>query len=130
MSNAKALANALLGYGFDLLSGGTDNHMMTIDLRNKGIKSHDAEEMLELAGITVSRCSLPFDPTPEAKNGIRIGTPSVTTRDMSENDMNQIALVISMVIENFGSNKDKAVSIVKELLNRYPLYPELFGSFT
>jgi len=124
LSNAKTLANALLEYGFKLLSGGTDNHMMTVDFNGKGIKAKDAEKTLELIGITVSRCSLPFDAIPEAKNGIRIGTAAVTTRGMTENDMNQIARIISLVAENFESNRDKAELMVKELLNRHPLFPE------
>ncbi|MDD5596806.1 MAG: serine hydroxymethyltransferase [Victivallaceae bacterium] len=124
LTNARMLAGALKERGFILVSGGTDNHMMTIDLRNKNVTACDAEKMLEHIGINVSRCSLPFDIIQEGKNGIRIGTPSVTSRGMSEKDMSFIAGIISMAVENFSANKKKAALMVKELLSRYPLYPE------
>ena len=123
--NAKALAQALLELGFSLVSGGTDNHLVLIDLSNRGITGADAQEALEKAWITVNKNSVPFDKLPPAKaSGIRLGTPAVTTRSMGPDEMRLIALFISTILTNWGDEKMivQIRSQVKELCDRFPLY--------
>jgi len=123
--NAKALAQALLELGFSLVSGGTDNHLVLIDLSNRGITGADAQEALEKAWITVNKNSVPFDKLPPAKaSGIRLGTPAVTTRSMGPDEMRLIALFISKILTNWGDEKMivQIRSQVKELCDRFPLY--------
>jgi len=101
IKNSKALAAELLKYKFNLVSGGTDNHLILIDLRNKRISGKEAQNRLEKAGITVNKNTIPFDPNPPFNpSGIRMGTPAITTRGMKENEMKKIALWISEVISN------------------------------
>jgi len=108
VKNAKTLANKLLGLGYDLISGGTDNHLMLMDLRNKGITGKQAEKALEEAGITVNKNMIPFDPQkPWIASGIRIGTPAVTTRGMKEKDMGVIAELINKVLNDTENQKIK-----------------------
>ena len=108
VKNAKTLANKLLGLGYDLISGGTDNHLMLMDLRNKGITGKQAEKALEEAGITVNKNTIPFDPQkPWVASGIRIGTPAVTTRGMKEKDMGVIAEFINRVVNDIENQKVK-----------------------
>jgi len=108
VKNAKTLANKLLGLGYDLISGGTDNHLMLMDLRNKGITGKQAEKALEEAGITVNKNTIPFDPQkPWVASGIRIGTPAVTTRGMKEKDMGVIAEFINRVLNDTENQKVK-----------------------
>jgi len=108
VKNAKTLANKLLGLGYDLISGGTDNHLMLMDLRNKGITGKQAEKALEEAGITVNKNTVPFDPQkPWVASGIRIGTPAVTTRGMKEKDMGVIAEFINRVLNDTENQKVK-----------------------
>lgn len=124
-NNAQKLASSLKEYGFQIISGGTDNHLMLIDLTNKGITGKAAEAALEKAGITVNKNMVPFDPkSPFVTSGIRIGTPAVTTRGMKENDMETIAGFIN---EAINSNSDDSVlnSIkekVSEFCKGFPLY--------
>ncbi len=123
--NAQALANALIEHDFNIVSGGTDNHLMLVDLRNKDVTGKVAEKALDLAGITVNKNTVPKETqSPFVTSGIRIGTPAVTTRGMKEREMEQIAKLIDRVIASSG---DPAVaSQVKEevldLTNRFPLY--------
>src|SRR6478672_6589758 len=123
--NAQALASALMEHGFDLVSGGTDNHLMLVDLRNKDVTGKVAEKALDAAGITVNKNTVPKETqSPFVTSGIRIGTPAVTTRGMKEPEMERIARLIDRVIASAG---DPAVaSSVKEevldLTNRFPLY--------
>jgi glycine hydroxymethyltransferase len=123
--NAQALANALIELGFNIVSGGTDNHLMLVDLRNKDVTGKVAEKALDAAGITVNKNTVPKETqSPFVTSGIRIGTPAVTTRGMKEREMQQIAKLIDKVIASSG---DPAVaSSVKEevldLTNRFPLY--------
>ena len=123
--NAQTLANALIDHGFNLVSGGTDNHLMLVDLRNKNVTGKVAEKALDAAGITVNKNTVPKETqSPFVTSGIRIGTPAVTTRGMGEPEMEQIASLINRVI---SSNGDPTVaSSVKEevldLTNRFPLY--------
>ncbi len=108
VKNAKTLANKLVGLGYNLISGGTDNHLMLVDLRNKGITGKQAEKALEEAGITVNKNMVPFDPQkPWVASGIRIGTPAVTTRGMKEKDMGVIAEMINRVLNDTENQKIK-----------------------
>lgn len=108
IKNAKELANKLIGLGYNLVSGGTDNHLMLVDLRNKGITGKQAEKALEEAGITVNKNTVPFDTqSPMITSGIRIGTPAVTTRGMKEKEMIIIAEMISRVLNNIEDQKIK-----------------------
>jgi glycine hydroxymethyltransferase len=123
--NAKCLAESLLEEGFTLISGGTDNHLILIDLTDKGINGAEAQEVLERAGITVNKNSIPFDPLPPGKaSGIRVGTPAVSTRSMGPDEMKLIGSFISKVLTNPG-DEDMIARIkaqVTELCDRFPLY--------
>jgi glycine hydroxymethyltransferase len=128
IKNAKALANALMNRGYNIISGGTDNHLMLIDLRNKGLTGKDAQEALDLAGITVNKNAVPFDDkSPLVTSGIRIGTPAITTRGMKEPDMEIIAGFIDEVLMNIGKESvyKSVAKKVEELCRQFPLYPEL-----
>jgi len=108
VKNAKTLAGELIELGYNLVSGGTDNHLMLVDLRNKGITGKQAEKALEEAGITVNKNMVPFDPQkPWISSGIRIGTPAVTTRGMKEKDMGVIAEMINRVLSDTENQKIK-----------------------
>ena len=123
--NAKALAEALLEEGFSLVSGGTDNHLILVDLTNKGLDGAKAQEYLEQAGITVNKNSVPFDPLPPTKaSGIRIGAPAVTTRGMGPDEMRTIASLISTVLTNPTDEQmiARVAAQVGELCGRFPLY--------
>jgi glycine hydroxymethyltransferase len=123
--NAKRLASELMVRGFNIISGGTDNHLMLVDLRNLNITGKDAEESLDKAGITVNKNSVPYDDKPPAvTSGIRLGTPTVTTRGMNEREMEEIADIISTVIKNH-KDKSKILEMNKRVLDlckRYPIY--------
>lgn len=125
--NAQRLAAKLIEKGYRLVSGGTDNHLMLVDLRTKNITGKEAEAALERAGIIVNKNMIPYDEQPPTiASGIRIGTPSVTTRGMKENEMEIIAQYIDEAITNF-KNEDKLDEIakkVKELCDAFPLYKE------
>ncbi|MFA7466826.1 MAG: serine hydroxymethyltransferase [Desulfotomaculaceae bacterium] len=127
VNNAEALASALVKRGFELISGGTDNHMMLVDLRNKNITGRDAEKALDLVGITVNKNAIPFDPQPPViTSGIRIGTPAVTTRGLKEPEMDQVAEMIHLAI-SFGdgeSGRKQAADMAAELCRRFPIYKE------
>ncbi len=125
--NARRLAQELIQRGFKLVSGGTDNHLMLIDLTDMGITGKDAEEALDAAGITVNKNSIPFDTKPPAvTSGIRIGTPCVTTRGMNEEEMVEIADIITAVLKNIGNSSaiEKVKERVKALCRRFPLYED------
>lgn len=127
INNAKALSGKLMEYGFDVVSGGTDNHLMLIDISNKDITGKQAEISLEIAGITVNKNMVPFDTrSPFVTSGIRIGTPAVTTRGMKENEMSRIADIINTAIQNFDDEQklERLKTEVKELCSGYPLYSE------
>jgi glycine hydroxymethyltransferase len=117
VKNAKTLAEKLVELGYNLVSGGTDNHLMLVDLRNKGITGKQAEKALEEAGITVNKNMVPFDPQkPWVASGIRIGTPAVTTRGMKEKDMEVIAGLIERVLNDTENEKIKE-EVRKEVEN-------------
>lgn len=128
ISNAKTLANELIGYGYEIVSGGTDNHLMLVDLTNKDLSGKKVENALGAAGITVNKNMIPFDTkSPFVTSGIRIGTPAVTTRGMKENEMKLIAGFINRAIQN-NENETALASIKKEvaeLCSKFPLYPEI-----
>ncbi|MFD1957894.1 serine hydroxymethyltransferase [Paenibacillus thailandensis] len=125
VNNAKALAEGLMSEGLNLVSGGTDNHLMLIDLRNLNITGKDAEHVLDSVQITVNKNAIPFDPTsPFITSGIRIGTPAATSRGMDEKAMKTIAQVIAMTLKNPHDEAvlEKARGMVRDLTAQYPLY--------
>ncbi len=123
VNNAQALAAGLINRGFKLVSGGTDNHLMLVDLQNRNVTGKEAEKLLDAANITCNKNTIPNDPqSPFVTSGIRLGTPAVTTRGMKEADMDIIAEAISLVIQDVDVNKEKAMELVKALTDKYPLY--------
>lgn len=123
VENAQALAKGLVKRGFQLVSGGTDNHLMLVDLQNMGVTGKDAEKLLEEANITCNKNTVPNDPTsPFVTSGIRLGTAAVTTRGMKAEDMDVIAEAIYLLIKDVDANKSKAMELVKSLTDKYPLY--------
>ncbi|SFQ08032.1 serine hydroxymethyltransferase [Caldicoprobacter faecalis] len=125
IKNAQALASGLIEEGFNLVSGGTDNHLMLVDLRNRGITGKDAEKALDKVRITVNKNTIPNDPeSPFVTSGIRLGTPAVTTRGMKEEDMRQISRAISLALPDFEKNREQVLEIVDDLCKRYPLYSQ------
>ncbi|MCX8019289.1 MAG: serine hydroxymethyltransferase [Chitinophagaceae bacterium] len=128
VANAQAMARALTKRGYQIISGGTDNHLMLIDLRNKGLTGKKAQETLDKAGITVNRNAVPFDDkSPFITSGMRLGVPAVTTRGMREEDMETIAELIDTVINNIDNPQavESVKTEVQNLMSRFPLYPEL-----
>lgn len=127
VSNSKRLAQELMSRGFNIVSGGTDNHLMLVDLSGKGITGKDAEVCLDKAGITVNKNLIPFDTkSPFVTSGIRLGTPSVTTRGMGESEMASIAGMIDRAVSSCGDDA-KLLTIkreVKEFLKEWPLYKD------
>jgi glycine hydroxymethyltransferase len=127
LANAKTLADALMGYGFDLVSKGTDNHMMLIDLRNKRLTGKVMEYALNEAGLTVNKNSVPFDTEkPTVTSGIRLGSPAVTTRGFREPEMKQIAAWIDRISKDPGNESlhGTVKAEVKELCSKFPLYAD------
>jgi glycine hydroxymethyltransferase len=128
VANAKALSEALVAEGLNIVSGGTDNHLMLIDTRSLNITGKEAEHVLDSVAITVNKNAIPFDPTsPFITSGIRIGTPAVTTRGMDTNAMKTIAKVIALTLNNTKDEAklDQARKMVADLTAQYPLYPNL-----
>ncbi|MBP1765470.1 MAG: glyA [Firmicutes bacterium] len=125
IANAKALADALADKGFNLVSGGTDNHLMLVDVRSKNLTGKQAESILDVIGVTVNKNTIPFDPaSPFVTSGIRIGTPAVTTRGMKEDAMRTIAEIISLSLSN-PENPDvqqQAAGMVNQLCRKHRLY--------
>jgi glycine hydroxymethyltransferase len=126
IANARALAAALVSRGYQLVSGGTDNHLMLIDLRNKGLTGKVAESALNSAGITVNKNTVPKETqSPFVTSGIRVGTPAVTTRGMREAEMETIASLIDRVLvaPDDEGGRDAVKQEVRALAARFPLYP-------
>jgi glycine hydroxymethyltransferase len=127
LKNAQVLAETLLAEGFRLVSGGTDNHLMLVDLTHLGITGKDAQETLDRTGITINKNSIPFETqSPQVTSGIRIGTPALTTRGMKEEEMRQIGGIIANVLRNIR-NEPRLIKLreeVKFLCERFPLYSE------
>src|SRR5713226_9191337 len=125
--NARALAASISAKGFRIVSGGTDNHVFLIEIHSRGITGSDAEKALDRAGITVNKNSIPFDPLPPMKGGgIRLGSPSVTTRGMREPEMEQIGAWIAEILTHVGdtATEQKVRQQVAELAARFPIYEE------
>jgi len=118
--NCKTLSEELIKRGFNLVSGGTDNHLMLVDLRNKGITGKEAEELLDTVNITVNKNAVPNDPEkPKITSGIRIGTAACTTKGLKENDMVDLAEAIDLALSKDENNILKAREIVSMLVGRY-----------
>jgi glycine hydroxymethyltransferase len=127
VKNAQALAQALLGRGCRLVSGGTDTHLLLVDLTSRQLTGKEAQEMLDRAWITVNKNTIPFETkSPMVTSGIRLGTPAVTTRGMREPEMARIAELVDRVLSHPGSSAVEATvrGEVQELTSRFPLYPE------
>lgn len=123
IDNAQALASGLMNRGFELVSGGTDNHLMLVNLINKGVTGKQAEKMLDAANITCNKNTVPNDPQSAfTTSGIRLGTAAVTTRGFKPADMDVVAQAISLVIDDMEKNKEEAMALVKSLTDKYPLY--------
>lgn len=123
VKNAKALAKAMVEEGFDLVSGGTDNHLMLVDLQNMGVSGKEMQNRLDEVYITVNKNAVPNDPaSPFVTSGIRIGTPAVTTRGLMEEDMKTIAGLIKMAVTQFDEKADEIRSAVNQICEKYPLY--------
>ena len=124
VDNARALADALLGHGFDIVSGGTDTHLMLVDLRPKGLTGKLAEQLLGRAGITVNKNTIPDDPqSPFVTSGIRLGTPALTTRGMGPAEMRRVAELIDRVLTHQDeTTADRVRADVEALTVRFPLY--------
>ena len=123
IDNAQALCKGLMDRGIDIVSGGTDNHLMLVDLVKKGVTGKEAEIFLDEANITCNKNTIPNDPQkPFVTSGIRLGTAAVTTRGMNTEDMDVIADAIAMLINDVDANKAKAMELVKTLTSKYPLY--------
>jgi glycine hydroxymethyltransferase len=121
VENAQALCSGLISRGVKIVSGGTDNHLMLVDLKDSELTGKEIEARLDSANITANKNTVPRDPrSPFVTSGIRLGTPAVTTRGMNTEDMDRIAEAIALVIES-ENNIDKAREIVRELTDKYPL---------
>ncbi|MDI3327819.1 MAG: serine hydroxymethyltransferase [Alicyclobacillaceae bacterium] len=128
VENAQTLARALVERGFDLVSGGTDNHLMLVDVRNLGLTGREAEQLLDAVGVTVNKNTIPFDPeSPFVTSGIRIGTPAATTRGMGAAAMETIAEIIDLTLRQRDRQPavNEAIRLVRTLCKEYPLYEGL-----
>ena len=123
--NAQALCTGLQNRGFEMVSGGTDNHLMVIDLRNMGKTGKDVEKLLDSANITVNKEAVPDDPqSPFVTSGIRLGTPAVTSRGFDVKDCDETAEAMALIIKDPEANFAKAEELVKDLTDRHPLYED------
>ena len=123
IDNAQALAKGLQNRGLKIVSGGTDNHLMLVDLADKGLTGKEVEKWLDEAHITCNKNTIPNDPqSPFVTSGIRLGTAAVTTRGFNTDDMDQVAEAIALMVNDPEANKEKATAIVKSLTDKYPLY--------
>jgi glycine hydroxymethyltransferase len=125
VANAKALANSIARQGFKIVAGGTDTHVFLINVHSRGVTGTEAEKALDRAGITVNKNAIPFDPLPPMKaGGIRLGSPSVTTRGMKEAEMELIGNWVTEILLNMGNTsvEEKVRKQVAELAGRFPIY--------
>ena len=123
VENSAALANGLINRGFKLVSGGTDNHLMLVDLTNKNLTGKEVEKFLDAANITCNKNTIPNDPaSPFVTSGVRLGTAAVTTRGFNIADMDVVAEAIALLIDDVENNRDEAMALVKTLTDKYPLY--------
>ncbi len=124
IKNAKALADGLMSRGLKLVTGGTDNHLMLLDLRGTGVTGKELQLRLDDVNITSNKNAIPFDPEkPFVTSGVRFGTPAVTTRGMNEKDMAEIADLIALTLNEYENAKDEILARVAALTGKYPLYP-------
>ena len=124
VKNASALANALLRCGFRLVSGGTDNHLMLLDLRGEGLTGKELQDRLDSVHITLNKNAVPNDPQkPSLTSGVRIGTPAVTTRGLRPSDMEPLARCIWLAVHDFESSRETILETVRSVTARYPIYP-------
>ncbi|MGL4484004.1 MAG: serine hydroxymethyltransferase, partial [Anaerovoracaceae bacterium] len=123
VKNAKVLSEELVARGFELVSGGTDNHLMLVDLRSKGVTGKQAEDLLWEGMLTCNKNAVPGDPEkPTITSGIRIGTPAITSRGMVEEDMPIIAEAMDLLITDLEANREKVQAMTKALTDKYPIY--------
>ncbi len=123
VANAAALADSLRAHGFDMVSGGTDNHLVLVDLRPKGITGKELQDKLDLVNITLNKNAIPNDPQkPGITSGVRIGTPVVTTRGFRPHEMEDIVQCIDMICADYEGNKDAVIAKVAELIAKHPIY--------
>ena len=124
VKNASALADALLRCGFRLVSGGTDNHLMLLDLRGEGLTGKELQDRLDSVHITLNKNAVPNDPQkPSLTSGVRIGTPAVTTRGLRPSDMEPLARCIWLAVHDFESSRETILETVRSITARYPIYP-------
>jgi len=125
IKNAAMLANTLTAKGFRIVSGGTDNHLMLVDLRTKNITGKEAEKLLDDVGITANKNTIPYEPlSPFVTSGIRLGSPALTTRGFKEDDMRKVAEIIALVLDhpNDEDSRKKATKMIAGLCAKYPIY--------
>ena len=123
IDNAQALANGLIKRGIKIVSGGTDNHLMLVDLADKGLTGKEVEKWLDAAHITCNKNTIPDDPqSPFVTSGVRLGTAAVSTRGFNTDDMDKVAEAIALIIDDHEANTEKVAAIVKSLTDKYPLY--------
>ena len=128
VKNAHAFAEGLLAEGFRLVSGGTDNHLILVDVRNKNLTGKEAEHLLDAVGITCNKNTIPFDPaSPFVTSGIRLGTPAATTRGFKEEDFREVAAIMALVLNNptDEAKHAEAAKRVAALCAKYPMYPNI-----
>ncbi|MCH4153167.1 MAG: serine hydroxymethyltransferase [Mageeibacillus sp.] len=126
VKNAKAMSEELISKGVNLVSGGTDNHLMLIDLRGTGVSGKELQERLDNCNITANKNTIPFDPEkPTVTSGVRIGTPAITSRGFNEADCVEIADLIALCVFDYENKKDEVIARVAKLTDKYPLYPDL-----
>ena len=126
VKNAKAMSEALLARGVNLVSGGTDNHLMLIDLRGTGVTGAMLQERLDDVNITANKNTIPFDPEkPTVTSGVRIGTPAATARGFKEEDFVEVANIIAACIFDYEAKKEESIKRVKALTDKYPVYPDI-----
>ena len=131
VENAKTLAQTLKDRGFDIVSDGTDTHLVLVDLRPKGLKGNDAEQALEKSGMTCNKNSIPFDPEkPTITSGIRLGTPAATSRGFLTQEFEEVGQIIGDILDIFQEKKDQKTTIqtdisqrVSQLCSKFPIYP-------
>ncbi|MCL2855896.1 MAG: serine hydroxymethyltransferase [Defluviitaleaceae bacterium] len=121
LANAQALSKGLMDRGFNIVSGGTDNHIVLVDLRNMNVTGKVAEHQLDSISMTCNKNTIPFDPqSPFTTSGVRLGTPAITSLGMDEADMDEIADIIAITIKDYDKNKDAAAARVAKLMAKYP----------
>jgi glycine hydroxymethyltransferase len=127
IANARALADELQSGGIEVLTGGTDVHLVLVDLTPTGLDGKTAEKRLEEVGITVNRNAIPFDERPPMNpSGLRIGTPALTTRGLGEEDLCEVArIIVAALSDRFDAERDALLERSRALMERYPLYPQL-----